>query len=365
MNTITKYVVLIILSLIATGMQAQNTEKSLDSTETADVNSRVAALLKLKESIKDEERDFLKKEVENINKRLEANEITKEIAEQLKKEAAEKRALNIEDRLAIVDNKIALIKRNGDYTEEYSFDTENSSFKISFGGDGDNFSFIDINKKNKPKKYDRRTTSDLVFTIGVNNALIDGQELGDTYSVLGSGFVELGWSWKTRLLSNSNAIRLRYGFSFQWNKFTPKDDRYFVQDGNTTTLETFPGNLNEAEFRITNLVLPVFFEFGPSRKIERDTYFRYTTRRQFKVGIGAYGGFRIGTQQKLRFKEDGDRVKQKTRRNFNATDIVYGLHGYVGVGNISLFAKYDLNTVFKDQAIDQHMVSMGVRFDFD
>jgi len=365
MNTITKYAVLLSLCLIVTSVNSQNNETKKDSIKNEVVNSRVEALLKLKESIKDEEREFLKKEIEGINERLEINDITKAESERLKKKAAEKRALNIEDRLAIVDNKIALIKRNGDNTEEYDFDTEDNSFKISFGGDGNDFAFIDINKKNKPKKYDRRTTSDFVFTIGVNNALIDGEELGDTYSVLGSGFVELGWSWKTRLLNNSNAIRLRYGFSFQWNKFSPKSDRYFVQDGNTTTLETFPDNLQDSQFRVTNLVVPIFFEFGPSRKIDRDTYFRYTTRRQFKIGIGAYGGFRIGTQQKLKFKEDGDRVKQKTRRNYNATDLVYGLHGYVGVGNISLFAKYDLNTVFKDQAVDQNGISMGVRFDFD
>ncbi len=365
MNTITKYVVLASLCLIFSTVSAQETKTDSTSTDLPyrENGAEIERLVELKKVIETEERDYLKTEVENINERMSSGNITSQKAEELKKEVAQKRALNIENRLAIVDNKIALLERNdADYQADVS---SSSSFKIVLGdGDAKN-SIFKFKSKNKPKKFDKRTFSELVFAIGFNNTLADDASLGDTYSVLGSGFVELGLSWNTRLLKNSNAVRLKYGLSFQWNKLTPKDDNYFVQDGNTTTLEPFPSNLIESEFRITNLVVPIFFEFGPSRKIEKDNYFRYSTADKFKVGVGAYGGFRIGTQQKLRFKEDGDRVKQKIRRNYNASDFVYGLSAYVGVDNISLYAKYDLSTVFNDQQLDQNNISMGIRFDID
>jgi len=364
MKIITKYVVLIALCLISTIVNGQ--ELGIDTSKT-DPSYRkngfkIDKLEKLKESIKQEEREFLKTEVENINKRLENGEINKEMADTLKKQAAQKRALNIENRTAIVNNQIALLERNED---DYQVENDYNTVSISIGDNNDDYSIIRLRRKNKPKRFDRRTNSEFVFAIGFNNALVDGEELGDSYSVLGSGFVELGLSWKTRLLKNSNAIRLKYGLSLQWNKFTPKDDRVFVQDGNMTTLETFPDNLIESEFRITNLVIPIFFEFGPSRKIERDNYFRYTTNEQLKFGLGAYGGLRLQSQQKLRFKEDGDRVKQKIRRNYNASDFVYGIAAYVGIDEMSLYAKYDLNTVFNDQILEQNNISMGIRFDFD
>ena len=199
-----------------------------------------------------------------------------------------------------------------------------------------------------------------------SEVVASGQGLDDSpYKIGTSGFVELGVAWKTRLFKNSNAVRLKYGFSFQWNKLTPKDDRYFVQDGNTTTLEPFPGDLRESEFRITNLVVPVHFEFGPSKKLEKKNYFRYSTHDQFKIGLGGYAGFRIGTQQKLRYKEDGDRVKQKIRRNYNASPFVYGLSAYVGYGSMGIYAKYDLNPLFENQAFDQNNLSIGLRFDLD
>ena len=365
MTTITKYVVLTVLCLILNNLKAQEIEADISKTNLPNRTNgfKIDQLVELKNTVRAEEREFLKAEVESINQRLDNNGVSKDQADLLKRQAAEKRAQNIENRLAIIDNKIALLERND---EDYTInDSDNNLFKLTIGDDENEYSIFSFKNKNKPKRYDRRTTSEFVAAIGFNNAIVDGESLGDRYSVLGSGFVELGFSWKTRLLEESNALRLKYGFSFQWNKFTPKNDKFFIQDGNTTTLETFPDNLIESEFRITNLVLPVFIEFGPSKKIERDNYFRYSTTRQLKVGVGAYGGLRIGTQQKLRFKEDGDRVKQKIRRNYNASDFVYGIAAYVGIGQTSLYAKYDLNSVLDDQVLDQNNISMGIRFDFD
>jgi len=356
MNTITKYIVLISLCLIATKTTAQ------DSIPNTEQNYKLEELKREKERIKKEEREYLKTEVEAINQRLDKKDITQSEADKLKKEAAKKRALNIENRIAIIDNKIDLINRNEDY-EVY---TSARDYEGSFIKFGEIFTIGSREWKRKPRKYDRRTMSDLVVAFGLNNTLIDGQGLDDSpYRIATSGFLELGWTWKTRLLKESNAIRLKYGVSFQWNKLKPKDNMYFEQNDNETVLTEFPLDLRKSKFRVTNLVFPVHFEFGPSRKIERKKYFRYSTYRKFKIGIGGYGGFRIGTLQKLKYKEDGDRVKDKIKRNYNTSDFVYGLSTYVGIGNTSLYMKYDLNPLFKNQAVDQNNVSLGVRFDFD
>ncbi|MGV6830720.1 MAG: hypothetical protein ACWA5P_04035, partial [bacterium] len=99
MQTITKIITIVFLSLCCLQLQAQESETELDN------QSKIELLEKQKDRIQEEERDLLKAEVEIINQRLERGEISEEQAEQLKKEAAEKRAMNIENRLAIVDNK--------------------------------------------------------------------------------------------------------------------------------------------------------------------------------------------------------------------------------------------------------------------
>ena len=359
MQTITKIIALLIIII---GLGTVNAQDSIN----VDQLRKIEILEKQKERIKAEERDQLKVEVEAINKRLEKGEITADEAESLKNQAAEKHAANIENRIAIVDNKIALLKRNtaGDISQDNE-DDETSTIRIG-KNDGDD-KYIRIGSKDrKPRKYDRRTTSDLVFAIGFNNALIDGQDLDDSpYKLAGSGFVELGWAWKTRILQNSNAIRLKYGFSFMWNKLDIKDNQYFVKDGDDIMLEEFPIDLKKAKFRTTNLVFPVHFEFGPSRKIERKNYIRYSTRDQFKIGLGGYAGFNIATLQKLKYRSEGRNVKDKFKGGYNTTDLVYGLSGYIAFDDIALYVKYDLSPIFKDQEIEQNNISVGLRFDVD
>lgn len=365
MNTITKHVVLLVLCLFSSLIIAQEQEvKSTvsDSIPYRENSLKIDKLVELKKMISDEEREFLKQEVETINQRLDRGNITSAEAETLKKDAALKHAANIEDRIAIIDAKISLLKRNPG-TENFAYD-ENNSMSISIGSNG---FLIDMsNKKKQPPKYDIRTSNKLLFAIGFNNAIGDGQDLGNSpYELGGSGFVELGWIWETRLAKNSNFARINYGFSFQWNKLNVKDNLYFVQDGNETRLEEFPVDLRKSQLRITNLVVPVHFEFGPSKTRDYTDRIRYTTDNKFKIGIGGFGGVRLATQQKLRYKDEGDSVKDKSRRNFNATNLVYGLSAYVGIGDISLYAKYDLNPLFNNQQFDQHNVSLGLRLDLD
>ncbi len=81
-------------------------------------------------------------------------------------------------------------------------------------------------------------------------------------------------------LQNSNAIRFRYGFAFQFNGLNPTDNMYFVQDGDLTYLEEFPGSLDKSKLRMDNLVVPIHFEFGPSKKIDKGSYIRYSTRKK-------------------------------------------------------------------------------------
>jgi len=362
MNTITKHVVLLVLCLIASTITAQEQQETIvkDSISYRENGLKIDRLEETKKTIANEEREFLKQEVETINQRLERGEITKAEAEKLKQEAAIRHASNIEDRIAIVDAKINLLKRNPGL--EHIADDENNSMSITIGSKG---FFIDLtDKERKAPKYDIRTTNKLLFSIGFNNAIGDGQDLSNTpYELGGSGFVELGWIWETRLAKNSNFARINYGFAFQWNKLNVKDDLYFVQNDDQTTLEEFPTDLRKSQIRFTNIVVPVHFEFGPSKLKEYKNRIRYSTYNKFKVGIGGYAGVRIATQRKLRFKEDGNLVKEKSRRNFNASNFVYGLSAYIGFDQVSLYAKYDLNPLFKDQAVDQHNVSLGLRFD--
>ncbi|WP_338356982.1 hypothetical protein [Yeosuana marina] len=360
MQTITKYLALLVLTLNVHIINAQDTIQNTKNQK------KIEAFMAFKETIKTQERDFLKAEVEAISMRLEKGEISNSEAEELKMEAAKKRALNIENRLAIVDNKIALLERNDYRIENKMSDYELKEEKQNLFGVNISNKTFNVKTKKTPVKYDIRTSNDFLFAIGFNNAIIEGQSLNDSpYKLGSSGFVELGWNWKTRILKNSPFFRLKYGFSFQWNKFNLEDNKYFQQNGDVTELITFPNDLKKSKFKVTNLVFPVHLELGPLRKLDREDRLRYINNNKFKIGLGGYAGFNIGTRQKLKYSVDGETKKEKQKQSFNTTNLVYGLSGYVGFGDTALYVKYDLSPIFNNQAVDQHNISVGVRFDVD
>ncbi|SDS66193.1 hypothetical protein [Winogradskyella sediminis] len=370
MNTITKLVVYFMVSLALVTVQAQT--KELDSIKYEKVNYKISLLEKDKNKVEEEERGILKLKISKINKQLDDKEITAEEAENLKKEAAKKAALNIENRIEIINKQIALLERNGyeayQYKQTETGDDDGFVFRIGGSDDDTNESFIYFGEKSsdKPRKYDRRTTTDIVFAFGFNNTLIDGQDLEDSpYKLGGSGFIELGYAWKTRIFENTNFWRLKYGFSFQWNKLKLKDNNYLVNTDGDISLEEYRLDADKIKFRTTNLVIPMHLEFGPSKKVDREDYFRYSTYKQLKIGIGGYAGLNIGSMQKIKYKEDGEREKEKQRDQFEVSEFVYGLSGYFALGDVALYVKYDLNPLFKNQVVDQNNISVGLRFDMD
>ena len=334
-----------ILSFAMPHLEAQETAK----TET------IGQLNAQKEQVVIDEKQALKIEVLAINKRYENGEITEEEANLLKKEAATKHARNIEDKLAIIESKIDLLERNEEFVEDESV------FGIFIGKEK-----LTLGKEDDEIVYDRRTTSDLVLGIGFNNALSDGRSLNDSpYKIGGSRFFELGIAWKTRVFDNTNFLRLKYGFSFMFNGLKLDDNQYFVENGDQTILETFPLDLDKSKFRMDHLVFPVHFEIGPSTKRTGENYIRYSTKDQFKLGLGGYAGFNLLTIQKLKYEENGDDRKDKFKQNFNTNNFIYGLSGYLAFGDTALYVKYDLNPIFKDNPIEERNFSVGLRFDMD
>ncbi|MCH2192770.1 hypothetical protein [Kordia sp.] len=348
MKTSTLYLCLLFLCVNFT-MQAQQKEikKRQDSTAIKQEQEKKYLAERLR-VITQEEKDALKYSVEQINEKYEKGEITLQEAEKQKKKAAKLAAATIEYRMAKVKREML----TDYYVQEYG------SF-IRFG------ELFDTRiKKKRALRYDRRTYSDIVFAFGLNNAIQDGVSLQDSdYKVGGSRFFEFGILWSTRVAKNHNFVRFRYGLTLQYNNLKPTGNRLFVDNENLTTLEEFPNDLRRSKIRMTNLTIPLYFEFGPSRKKETDRYIRYYTNNKFKFGVGGYVGVNLAVKQKLRYKENGERVDQEFRRNFNTNNFVYGVGAYIGWDDMSLYCKYDLSPIFKSPNTEQRNISLGILFD--
>lgn len=343
MKTITFFVVAA-LCLLTTALNAQDFENRVDQ-----ISDNI-------EKITKQEKDSLKIEVEQVNKMLEKKEITSEEAEARKREYAKKRANNIEVKVAAEEEKLSQLvkdKVDGKISED------SRSFYIRF---------------NKGKKYKdstetkeyvyKRTTSQFVFALGVNRLVTDGEIDNDNYKWR-SDFYEWGITWNTRVLKNNNLLHAKYGLSLQYNNLRPENDKIFVKDGGQTYLTDSGIDLDVSRLRYVNLVVPVHLEldFTPKSVNGDRTYF--PTHRSVRLGVGGYAGVNVKEKQILKYEQNDHKVRHKEKGNFNVNDFVYGVSAYVGYGEVSLYAKYDLQPVFNNNEIDQNNLSLGIRFDFN
>ena len=346
--------------------ETTKSSKKSDAEYDLEVKQRLLETLKRqKESVEAEEKAVLKHELEKINKALEQGTITAEEAQTRKELAARNAALNIDNKTAILENQRALAERD----QNYNIKPDRGGYiALGLGNAYDDQGSMLLGVEYEaPAKviFDKRTYGDIVVASGISNAFTERSSLKDSpYKWWKSGYTELGYTLRTRLAKESNFFRLAYGLSFQINTLSVGGNQYFTeQPGGQTILEDFAYDLKRQDFRITNLVVPVYLEFGPSTRTDYADKFRYSTLSSIKAGIGGYAGMRIGSMQELTYKVDGSRHRDRLYRDYNASNFVYGLGAYVGYGPLSLYFKYDLNPIFKNAASKQNLFSVALRFD--
>jgi hypothetical protein len=316
------------------------------------------------EAITKEEKQNLKDEVEAVNAELNKNNITNQQADEKKLQLAEAAAAKIESRIAVEQDKLSeLVKQKvdgkittNDTPGEQKFRRYyGRGFKISTGGVRDTI-----------PHSERRTTSQLVIATGVNNLVTNGMVARSDFSYWGSHFYEVGWSYNTRILKDNNLLHFKYGWSVVYNNLRATNNRYFEESGKQTDLQTAGIVLKDSRFRNVNLVFPMYLEFDFSGNQTRGDKPFFKTHQSGRIGLGGFAGVNLKSKQVLKFDDAvGNSVTQSTKGDFNTNDFIYGVGAYIGYKQTSLYVKYDLSPLFKDNAINQNNISLGARFDLN
>ncbi|MGE6355764.1 hypothetical protein ACQKCJ_17995 [Flavobacterium sp. NPDC079362] len=306
------------------------------------------------EKVTKEEKAALKEEVETVNVQLSEGKITQEQADKRKKELAEARAIIIEEKVTAAQNELNdLVQQKVDG----KIKEQDSSHIYVIRWDP---------KRDKDSIHgEKRTTSQFVFAMGLNNMMVDGKLQDANYSFIGSHFYEWGFTYNSRLMKNDNLLHAKYGLSLMYNNIRPTDNRSFVVNGDQTVLQTNAINLDESRFRNVYVVLPLHLEFDFSKPQVSNgkTYFR--THKSFRFGIGGYAGINVKSKQILKFDQDDLDYKTTIKGDYNVKNFIYGLSSYVGYKALSLYAKYDLNPLFKDNPVKENNISLGLRLDLN
>ncbi|UFH36744.1 hypothetical protein [Flavobacterium acetivorans] len=327
-------------------------------------------------TIKDNQKNALKAEIEVIDKEVTKGIISKEKAEELKLKKAEECAANIETKVAIEEGKLSQLiqdKVDGKFEEE---EIVRGRTKVILGINNDSIGKYsrELNvtglkfyngQEDKQNRQAKRTTTQLVFATGLNNVVTNGTASKSDFKYWGSHFYEWGLTYNSRILKNNNLLHAKYGFSVVYNNLRPTANRSFVVNDNQTNLELNPIPQEDSRFKNVNLVFPLHLELDFTKPKVKDgkTYFK--SHESFRLGLGGFVGTNLKSKQYIDYDIDGYKTKEITKGSFNVDNFIYGLSGYLGYGATSFYLKYDLNPLFKNNAVKQNNVSLGLRFDFN
>jgi hypothetical protein len=322
--------------------------------------SQVKSISTKIETITKEEKSALKTEVEAVNVALQNGKINKEEADKEKQKLAETRAKNIETRVAVEQENLKTLVQNKVDGQITGLDTLKKPTKIILKWEKGDKNYV------HKAKAEKRTTSQFVLAFGANNLVTNKAVANSDFYYWQSHFLEWGFTKNTRIFKNDNLLHLKYGFSVMYNNICPTDNQYYVPGANgQTNLEVFPYKLEDSRLKDVYLVAPLHLEFDFSGNKSNYGNSGFSTHKGVRFGIGGYGGFHIKSKQKMYYNIDDDKIRIKTKGDFNANDFIYGVSTYLGYKETSLYLKYDLNPLFENNSVDQHNISLGVRFDFN
>lgn len=195
-----------------------------------------------------------------------------------------------------------------------------------YDNNDDNYS----NRWRKKEKRNKKTKQTFGIELGVNFFLENDKiPTGTNYELrpLGSRYVALDWRYKSKITKN---VRLNYGVNISWYNFMFDGKRKIVVDTNdAVSFLKDDKSLSKSKLTASFINLPLMLQFGTN---------------DFRLAFGGYVGYRLASHSKVKYK--GERKAEKEFNNFNLTNFRYGLKAELGIRNATIFATYDMNSLF-------------------
>jgi hypothetical protein len=274
-----------------------------------------------------------------ILKHYNFQELFQDILNKIEKSDSAQQATNPE---AVSTEKPAETERNTDTRDEDWADRNDDN------DDNENWGHYD-RKRDYYRGRIGKTWQSFNFDLGTNNYLSDGKFQDTTFSVRpwGSWYLAASSTQRTRV---GKKFFLEWGVGISWYNFKFQDDDVMLQESDQgVQFVTDTRDVNHLKSKLTVTYINASFvpvlDFGNHNRKPRmwDGY-----RSSFRIGLGPYVGYRIGSRTKLVYSEDNHREKEKERDSFNLSNLRYGARLQLGFYGTDLFFNYDLNELFAD-----------------
>jgi hypothetical protein len=249
---------------------------------------------------------------------------------------------------------------------------ETESTKIKLGGK--KYIIIGDNKEQESKDDDVITSKDSIHNYNEAFKHWNGIEIGvnglmDYKNTLnapaGAGFLELDYA-KSYLFGLNlgekdfhlykNYINLVTGFGFNFKHYALTNDVTLNADAAYLSASSDTVKYIKNQLNVSYLKAPLLLEINTSKN----------PKKNFHIAGGVEFEYRIHSVAKQRYNSNDKHYRRKQRDNFNLEPFNYSLTARVGYNNVTLFANYGLNRLFKkDTGPQVYPVSAGICWIFN
>ncbi|MBN7815363.1 outer membrane beta-barrel protein [Algoriphagus pacificus] len=198
--------------------------------------------------------------------------------------------------------------------------------------------------------------------LGVNNYLnADGKfpTSDNPYAVKGWGSWNVGLNWMAaQRLSKGFYWDFGLGFQFYNFKFENRDFQAVRGDQMVDFIQRNDVNGFKSKISASYITAMTMLELDFGKMNDNG-------KRGLRIAAGPYAGYRLGGQSKYVYKELGGsgRKKDKQDTGLYLNNFRYGVRGEIGVGRITFFSTYDLNTLFQEgKGPELNPITFGIVF---
>lgn len=233
---------------------------------------------------------------------------------------------------------------------------------VIIGDDSDDeFDENRFSKKDSLKNYNEEFKHWTGIEIGVNGLLNYKNSLDVPEE---AAFLELNYAKSIHFGLNliekdfhiyKNYINLVTGFGFDFKHYALKNNVTLNSDAEYLEASDDLVNYNKNTLNISYIKAPLMLEFNTGKN----------SRHNFHIAAGAQFEYRIHSVLKQKYDLNDKHNKVKQRDDFNLEPFLYTATARIGYNNITLFANYGLNRLFKkDKGPQVYPFTAGVNFNF-
>ncbi|MGK7397770.1 MAG: hypothetical protein ACNS62_24565 [Candidatus Cyclobacteriaceae bacterium M3_2C_046] len=200
---------------------------------------------------------------------------------------------------------------------------------------------------------------------GLNNYLQD-QEIPviDDYTVKpwGSWYVALNSIHSVRLLGPLH-FDLSGGVSWYNFKFEDPSVRIFKNDQDVTFEPVINPEWDPVKSKLTATYLNI--SAVPTLYFGNHSHgdWPFDGNGGFRLGLGAYAGYKIDSYSKFVYEINGEREKDRIRSSYFVNNWRYGARFRIGFDDFDFFVNYDISTLFvQDRGPELNAISFGLTF---